>query len=155
MKLKLYLHHVTTLSISSFFSVEKCRKCRTSTCEMVYHNSITQNSCSPPPEGSPDPGEERTAAWWIEVRRGRWPRFDTRPVKIEFWVSLAMCLQRNIVTCYNQGPHGAFLSFCLRKNNQEGTQFCLLLCDYHDEAKSHCSVVWFSNWPVNCLTKEC
>jgi hypothetical protein len=32
--------------------------------------------CSPPPEGSPDSGEERTATRWIEARRGRRPRFD-------------------------------------------------------------------------------
>jgi hypothetical protein len=32
--------------------------------------------CSPPPEGSPDPGEERTATRWIDAWRGRRPRFD-------------------------------------------------------------------------------
>jgi hypothetical protein len=38
--------------------------------------------CSPPLEGSPDPGEERTADRWMEARRGWQPRFDTLPRQV-------------------------------------------------------------------------
>jgi hypothetical protein len=49
-----------------------------------YGGAARRIPCSPPPEGSPDPGKERTTARWIEVRRGRRPRFDASLWKSNF-----------------------------------------------------------------------